>query len=285
MEKFITNPKKGKTFNIQFNGTMDMFNYISKNPFDNTCVSKRPREEDFCSYTWKQTKDHLINGWPEGDKVIEMKVKDIEAAFQVDLPTLEVQYDVIGDYIDIGRYMEGVPEAFGQFEMVDNKKTEINVLVNTTASWQVSEDTIYNRGACIINLLDLLQQRYHSVNLQFIWHCENSGFKLDAQDAKYLSIILDIDLKNTFSKDAIVFILANTGYIRRCCFSVYEILGNKPDMMGYGRVCEYAEYNKDNTIYFPHLSTADNTHLPYIDIQSAKEEIERIINDIDQKGE
>lgn len=278
MEHYVTKTKTGKTItNIEFDGTYDLLDYIKANSLKGA-HSKEPREESFCSFTWDETLKMLEYGWPEGDKEIDLKVKSLEGMFQVDAEIPCIDYDVTGDYIDVGRYLEGIPEVYGYFDTQEAKKDEINIIVNTTSSWNITQDQIYNKGAVIINLLDMLQKQYHTVNLQFIWYAQNN-YSLYGEKTGYICMKLNLDLHNTFSKDAITFIVANTGYSRRCMFSLYEIAANVPECGSYGIVETYEEYNHDTTIYIPELM---NNALAYSckTIEGAKGEIEKIMNSL-----
>lgn len=81
----------------------------------------------------------------------EMRIKDESESGSV------VNYDVVGDYIDMGRYMEGIPEAWGSMRMGNARNRRVNIMVNTSQAHYVNHKDILRRGERVLRLVDALE--------------------------------------------------------------------------------------------------------------------------------
>lgn len=68
-----------------------------------------------------------------------------------------VDYEVVGDYIDMGRYMEGVPETWGSMRNGNARNRRVTLIVNTTNYWGVEHKDITHKGERILRLVDALE--------------------------------------------------------------------------------------------------------------------------------
>ena len=71
----------------------------------------------------------------------------------------EVHYDVQGDYIDIGRFLEGIPEVFGRMEGGNPNSLYVTLLFNTNVVSSVSADSISFKQKQILRLVDWFESR------------------------------------------------------------------------------------------------------------------------------
>jgi hypothetical protein len=69
----------------------------------------------------------------------------------------EVDYDVTGDYIDMGRYMEGVPESVGTMHGGKSRNRRVNITVQLNQGSWVSESDINHRSERLLRLVDALE--------------------------------------------------------------------------------------------------------------------------------
>lgn len=81
----------------------------------------------------------------------ELRIKDASEVGQ------EVEYDVVGDYIDMGRYMEGVPENMGTMHNGNARNRRANILINLNQMWNINHEVIRHRGERILRLIDALE--------------------------------------------------------------------------------------------------------------------------------
>jgi hypothetical protein len=101
----------------------------------------------------------------------ELKVRDVNEAGSI------VEYDVTGDYIDMGRHMEGIPETFGQMHNGNARNRRINIVVDLNFSSGVGEQTILRRGERILRLVDALEGGGVRTQLQAIESTECGHFE------------------------------------------------------------------------------------------------------------
>lgn len=69
----------------------------------------------------------------------------------------QVDYDVVGDYIDMGRFMEGVPESWGSMHNGNARNRRANLWVDVSAAGFISHQDITRRGERILRLVDALE--------------------------------------------------------------------------------------------------------------------------------
>lgn len=68
-----------------------------------------------------------------------------------------VEYEVVGDYIDMGRYIEGVPETWGTMHGGKSRTRRANVLVDLSQAAYMEQATINKRSERIVRLVDSLE--------------------------------------------------------------------------------------------------------------------------------
>lgn len=70
----------------------------------------------------------------------------------------DVDYDVTGDFLDIGRFVEGIPESVGSMHNGKARDRKVRILVDNCHSWITSSKDIIHRSERIIRLTDALEQ-------------------------------------------------------------------------------------------------------------------------------
>lgn len=81
----------------------------------------------------------------------ELRIKDDSEAGNT------VDYDVVGDYIDMGRYLEGIPESWGSMHNGNARNRRVNIIINITQMWNIHHKDITHRGERILRLVDALE--------------------------------------------------------------------------------------------------------------------------------
>lgn len=105
--------------------------------------------------SWEDAVDTFLNH-PEKVRVFSALEKDIKVP---DASGNEVFYDVEGDWLDVGRYLEGQPEVFGQGLMGNPTNVFANVVINLSTSAGVPESAMRRRGERLIRLVDWLENQ------------------------------------------------------------------------------------------------------------------------------
>lgn len=148
----------------------------------------RERDEDWTKYdTYEKAMEAMIET-PQVFRQFEeadLKLKDYE---QPD--GFELDFDVTGDFMDIGRVIEGQPENFGTMRngRVTNKFASIVLAGMSNAG--ISESEIQERANLTLRLVDMLESNNVRCKVTVLysndnWHCEVI--------AKQYKDVLDID--------------------------------------------------------------------------------------------
>lgn len=68
-----------------------------------------------------------------------------------------LSYDVVGDVLDVGLFLEGDPECFGSLSYGNPRGLFAHILINITAPSYISGDVISHRNERIVRLVDWLE--------------------------------------------------------------------------------------------------------------------------------
>lgn len=107
----------------------------------------------------------IVRGGVDLSKV-DMKVKEFESVGTMQMDSV---HDVSGAVVDMGAYLEGIPENMIDFPLIDNKKF-IQVFVNTCEHSGVGAEEIVNKAAAIAYLIDHLEsEKNYRVELSVVY--------------------------------------------------------------------------------------------------------------------
>lgn len=144
----------------------------------------------------------------------EMSIKDVAES------GTEVDYDLTGDYIDMGRYMEGIPETFGTMHTGNARNRRANIIINLTHSAGVSHHDIKHRGERVLRLIDALEAGGV--------RCMLTG--IESSECNHTEVIIkQHDEPLTISDLAVV---THPEFLRRAIFRIIE--NSKTWSWGYG---------------------------------------------------
>lgn len=71
----------------------------------------------------------------------------------------DVQFEVTGDYLDIGRYLDGEPECFGVGFNGNPSNIHATILFNVSTPWYVGESLLNHRAARMLRLVDWMESQ------------------------------------------------------------------------------------------------------------------------------
>lgn len=71
----------------------------------------------------------------------------------------DVEFGVTGDYIDIGRFLEGQPESFGIAYNGNPSNLHATVLFNVSTAWYVNQDLLNHRAARLLRFVDWMESQ------------------------------------------------------------------------------------------------------------------------------
>lgn len=165
-----------------------------------------------------ETARMMREGWPEGRDQIEEFVIDIEKRVMGYLPIVEVIRDVQGDWLDMGAFVTGEPECWGQFHDTDYYQERkggkiIHVVLNIDVTWKPFE-----RGAAGVAIIDALERSGHRVVADAVANTTGRGNRL---------LETRIRVKNSHEPvqlDKLAFLFAHKDILGRVLFACWERL-------------------------------------------------------------
>jgi hypothetical protein len=181
--------------------------------------------------TFEQAVALAKKGWPEGRERLEALRAELESTVRkaVEAKAATQHYDVVGDYIDVGRVLEGEPEACGTYldaEEGHSKSKVVKLVANVSALGHVNQRQIFSLGAAIYAAIDLIESLGTRVEL---WLGSGSSHHSDRR----LNVLVKIkDAAQPFEGDRLAFYLCNAASLRRLFFSVECQRGFAPSNTG-----------------------------------------------------
>ena len=131
-----------------------------------------------------------------------------------------VDYDVVGDFIDVGRYLDGVPETWGSMRMGNYRGVRVKILVagGTRASTHI--DILNERSKRLCRLVDWLENQGIRVSVNIVFSNECGHADIRVKDYAEPLNIYDVA------------IASNGDFFRRMVFRFKEL--SKTISAGYG---------------------------------------------------
>ncbi len=198
-----------------------------RNPVTGVCavdyMASRLLHEN-CHETWKTMVEMVRgDGWPEGAGSVRSMYESIEADIGDRVVTNEVEHHVSGAYIDVGAFVEGVPECFLDFRDVERTGAGkvVTIAVNIGVAYDVKSTQILRRGAAIIAVIDLLERSGYRVEVLIVTPTHE-----DRVNGEHLHEII-FPLKKpseVIAIDRFAFVLCNDMMCRRVMSSLLEQL-------------------------------------------------------------
>lgn len=167
---------------------------------------------------WEGTLKTVDKGWKEGTKKIKEIRNSVWAKISNRVVEPEIVPDVCGNVPDVSAYLNGTPECMLRWEDVETDTEAgniIKIIVNGTASAFVKSETIINRGACLLAMIDVLEMCGH--------YCEVYLYFGNYRDS--FSSEMTIKIKEPFEQmdiDRFSFMIAHPACFRRLGFAVFE---------------------------------------------------------------
>ena len=217
---------------------------------DAECSSKHHEpEKRWCNNTTLEESIELArHGWKEGSSMMTDKLELAHRSTKFErLPDYE--YDVAGYVPNIPLYVSGSP-AHMMTPVGDDKssKKTIEILVSINASGSITADTILNRGASILSLVDKLEHggmSCHVTGCHYVMANRNGSKRYFEFPIKKAGVPMDID--------RCAFALVHPALLRRIAFRVMEldVDAHRDFNHGYGRPTNVPLHMRTGKIYFP----------------------------------
>lgn len=170
-------------------------------------ASSRAKDGDFYAFnTFEEAQDVYMNRpW----EVTQFE----EVDFSLHSPESaggDVFYDVTGDYLDVGRFLDGEPEVFGNAYLGNPRGLFINVFANVSSGYYISATGLKRKQERIVALIDWLESNQIRTRFTGI---SNSG-------CDYSEIVLK-DFHDPLNLNTIA-VAFHPDFLRRIIFRVDE---------------------------------------------------------------
>ena len=147
----------------------------------------------------------------------------------------QVEYDVTGDFIDMGRYMEGVPESVGTMRAGNARNRRVNFIINLNQWASVTASDVIHRGERILRLVDALEAGGV--------RCQLTG--IDSNECAHIEVVIKQHQEPLTITDLAVAL--HTDFKRRVVFRIDEY--SKSFRYGYGSPFVFAESLTPEVLY------------------------------------
>lgn len=189
-------------------------------------------------------------GWPEGAARAQKLLKSLQ------LPPFEethsvTQNDVTGSYVDVGEYVQGVPECMVDFREDTRKARFLSIRVSGVMACAIPAEEAMNRGVCIAAIVDALESRGI--------RCDVSLVFLNRRPRGTVEYTVSLKrATDPLNLDVIAFGVAHPACFRRLVFGAYENESKATRLAlhvpgGYGIVTKVPESDGEITFQSPRI--------------------------------
>lgn len=232
MDGKMTNPLQG---NYRYDKVINGVNHYVRE-FDNLAqLYNLVCDSDDCSKYSSHTKgeegfygtdtfDEAVKlaryGWEEGLKDLDYyeDMADKAYASKVNDNMWDVELSTTGSYVDVGTYLQGIPECMCDF-VSKRTNTFADIIVNPTISCKVSKKTIMIRGREIMKLIDVLEKRH--IKTRVVVMSVVCSRLMNTGDRWVVKVVAK-DYNEMLDQNRLIFVLAHSSYPRRMMFVVQE---------------------------------------------------------------
>lgn len=221
----------------EFEGVQSMLTYVR----DNMKTAKQNKSSVGRGSFW------YFNSYKEAMDVYTTSPEKIRVFDENDSQILggdsggkDVRYDVTGDYLDVGRYVEGIPEVFGSMYNGNPRGQRVNIIMSIDWQGSTSTATINARSKRVLRLIDWLEAQGVRTKLMVACSSETNHSELTLKHYDEPLELNDIAVTN------------HSDFLRRIMFRVIE--HSKTFQDGYGSSVKFNEAISKN----PKLMSKDN---------------------------
>ena len=216
--------------------------------------SSRNNGRHWTGNTFAEAVKEAREGWPEGSNRINRSLEILQSHIPSTAKVQEVAYSQVGPgTLDMGRYIMGHPAPYVTWvESEANSQASggiIRISMNVSSSGGVDKESLFNQGATVCMLIDLLERGNKRVELEVVM---GSGPRNDRHSINITRVMVK-NANDPLDMDRIAFATANAGMYRRLGFSLMEQMSPHMRRMlnvprgGYGRVLDNVNVDFDGT--------------------------------------
>lgn len=213
-----------------FDGLDTLLDYVTTNMVEPK-RSGSSAQEGSGGFNAFATYDEAVNTFrKQPEKVVhfdpaELRIKDDSEAGNT------VDYDVVGDYIDMGRFMEGIPEAWGSMHNGNARNRRVNIILAVGQTWDVRHEDITHRGERVLRLVDALEAG--GVRTQIVGIASNECGHIEVTIKRHDEPLTLTDLA----------VISHPEFLRRVVFRINEY--SKTWDYGYGSSIKFSRAIED----------------------------------------
>lgn len=202
-----------------FDGLDNMLNFMNKEmdtPKRDGASSREGRGSFNVFETYEETVDVFRN---KPQTIVKFDPAEMRISEESESGN-RVDYDVTGDYIDMGRFMEGIPEAIGTMHNGNARNRRMNFYLNLTESAGMDKEDVIHRGERVLRLIDGLEA--NGVRCQIT--------VLDSDECAHMEVLIKRHEEPLSITDLAV--VSHSEFLRRIGFRVWEY--SRTWRFGYG---------------------------------------------------
>lgn len=164
---------------------------------------------------YEVAEDRFLNGWDKAVEILAPKAEAIARSVEDAVPTPRPYNDTVGGTVDVGLYLQGVPEHMLALHRTESPTRSVHIVVNVSASGSVDAETIERRGAVLVGLAHGLDRLGVPIKLTVY----------DVARAGNSHYIVDVNVKDEgapLDMGRLTYGIAGPGMLRRMFFGVEE---------------------------------------------------------------
>jgi hypothetical protein len=177
--------------------------------------------------TYEESIDLIVNGCDRLEKSILQTTADILPEGVQGL-VQTIRYDVAGDDVNVGRYLDGEPECMANYETeLGHGNRCVVVSINGSMSADISADLIENRGAAVCALIDCLESAGYRTEVHVYTGVRQVNVPVVNVCVKQAQDRLDLT--------RLAYCLAHPSFLRRQVFRFLETFPKEQRAPSYGK--------------------------------------------------
>ena len=225
-----------------FEGVTTALDYIDQNLPTAKCDKSSLESSGHAGNSFKSYKEAMDTFRNKPESVVKYDPTELHAAEYGEQGN-DLEYDVTGDFIDVGRVLEGVPEQFGSLHNGNPRNRRIRIVVGLSQGARTTPQSINHRSERIIRLVDALENT--NVRTEIL--------AIDSNGCSHTEIIVKRFDESLVIED--VAVATNVDFFRRMLFRASEWSDTWQDGYGSSKIISRnlkelkSELNDEVTIY------------------------------------
>lgn len=204
----------------RFDSPEAFINYLDITPINYAgCLGSQSMSNKSEGSSWADT-DNLSEAKEmakAGKPKIASQIKPKDIALSYASSNISLKYDVAGEYLDIGRFLNNDPDCM--VSRVKKGSPIINLLVNTGMTAWVTSEQVEDRGKAILEIMSGLEANGYSVDITLVMPRGNGAHSMQNYHRTYVKVK---DSREYFNLPSLAFWLTSSSVNRRLNFRLLE---------------------------------------------------------------